>query len=181
MNFNYIRVSTVDQNTDRQLKDIPCDEIFAEKLSGKNIDRPELQRLLGYIRSGDTINVHSIDRLARSTADLLVIVKAVEEEGAVIKFHKENMTFGGTTESNPFKSLMLTMLSGIAEFERNIMLERQREGIAIAKDKGAYKGRKESISPEVKAELKDRFAAANKAELAREFGISRAHLYRICK
>jgi len=183
MNFCYIRVSDKDQNLARQeqLDGLDCDKVYAEKISGKNKDRPELQKMLSYIRTGDTVKVHSIDRLARSTADLLSIVSEIIDKGCTISFHKENLTFNGSDKKDPFKDLMLTMLGAIAEFERNIMLERQREGIAIAKSKGVYKGRKESISSEIKAELKERFDAANKAELAREFGISRGHLYRICK
>lgn len=139
----YIRVSTVDQNTDRQLDGLTFDKVFADKVSGATTDRPQLQAMLGYVREGDTVHVHSIDRLARSMADLLKIVADLNTKGVHVKFHKEAMTFTG--EDSPMQKLMLNMMGSFAQFEREVMKERQREGIAKAKDRGVYKGRIKAV------------------------------------
>lgn len=138
--IGYCRVSTTDQNMATQLELLHkagCDEIFKEKLSGSNIDRPELKKLLAYIRKGDTVTVTKLDRLARSTKDLLGIAEAIKKKGADFEVLNINLD-----TKSPTGQLMLTMLAAIAEFERGIMLERQREGIDIAKEEGKYKGRK---------------------------------------
>ena len=132
MNFNYIRVSTISQNTDRQLVGIECDREYLEKVSGKDTQRPELQAMLSKLRKGDMINVHELSRLARNTKDLLNIVEQILGLGASIKFHKENLSFIAGESQDPTQQLMLTMLGAISEFERGLLLERQREGIAIA-------------------------------------------------
>ena len=142
MIFNYIRVSTIQQNDERQLIRIPCDREYREKLSGKDVNRPELKKLLDNLRVNDQINVHELSRLARNTQDLLKIVDQILEVGASIQFHKENLLFDGNKKDDPFQKLMLTMLGAISTFERDLMLERQREGIAIAKEKGKYKGKR---------------------------------------
>ena len=176
--INYIRVSTLSQNIDRQLIGINCDKEFVDKCSGKDIDRPQFTLMLDYVREGDTINVHELSRLARNTRDLLDIVKRLNDKGVTVRFIKENLTFTG--DADPFQQLMLTMLGAISTFERDLLLERQREGIAIAKRKGKYKGRQVSLTPEQISEIKDRFATVrNRADLAREFGISRSYLYKI--
>jgi len=141
MIFNYIRVSSVLQNTERQLLDVECDREYLDKLSGKDTNRPQFQQMMSNLRKGDVVNVHSLDRVGRNTKDILEIVETIKNVGATIKFHKENLTFDGT-KSDLYSDLMLTILSGFAQFERNIILERQREGIAIAKAKGKYKGGK---------------------------------------
>lgn len=182
MIFNYIRVSTVKQNTDRQLLNITCDREYLEKISGKDRNRPQLEAMLGNIRKGDLVNVHELSRLARNTKDLLEIVDQVVKAGASIHFHKENLIFDGKRKNDPFQSLMLTMLGAISTFERDLMLERQREGIAIAKEKGKYKGRRSRFSTNEIRNIKNQFeATGNKADLAREHGISRGYLYELVK
>jgi DNA invertase Pin-like site-specific DNA recombinase len=181
MIFNYIRVSTADQNTARQLADVPCDRIYKEHISGKDTNRPELQAMLMNMRADDWINVHELSRLARNTKDLLAIVEQVLDAGANIRFHKENLCFEAGKRADPFQQLMLTMLGAISTFERDLMLERQREGIAIAKAAGKYKGRQSRFTAEQQAEIKERFKdpRTNKAALAREFGMTRAYLYQL--
>ena len=130
MIFNYIRVSTVEQNTDRQLLNVACDRVYEEKISGKDTNRPELLAMLSNIRAGDVVNVHSMDRLARNTRDLLNLVEEITSKGATIAFHKENLTFRGNEKQDPYQKMMMTMLGAVAELERAIILERQREGIS---------------------------------------------------
>lgn len=182
MIFNYIRVSTISQNTDRQLVGIDCDREYVEKASAKDLDRVELKKMLSNLRSGDVVNVHELSRLARNTQDLLVIVDEIISVGASIKFHKENLTFDGSKTDDAFQKLMLTMLGAISTFERDLMLERQREGIALAKQKGKYKGRKSTFSDEDIRRIKVEFdSTSNKAGLARKYGISRGYLYQMMK
>jgi len=138
--FGYCRVSTTEQNMTAQLELLHkagCQEIFKEKLSGSDCNRPELRKMLDYIRKGDTVTVTKLDRLARSTKDLLGIAEEIKKKGA--DFEVLNINLDTKT---PTGQLMLTMLAAIAEFEKGIMLERQREGIGVAKDEGKYKGRK---------------------------------------
>lgn len=139
----YIRVSSVDQNTDRQLDGVQVDEAFTDKVSGATTERPQLQAMLKYVRKGDTIHVHSIDRLARSLADLLKLVEELNARGVHVRFHKENLEFTG--ENSPMQKLMLSMMGSFAEFERSMIKERQREGIAKAKENGVYKGRAKTV------------------------------------
>jgi len=181
MIFNYIRVSTADQNTARQLAGVPCNRSYEEHVSGKDANRPELQAMLANIREGDLINVHELSRLARNTKDLLAIVEQVLDAGASIHFHKENLRFEAGKKADAFQQLMLTMLGAISTFERDLMLERQREGIAIAKAAGKYKGRQSKFTEEQRAEIKARFnePGVNKAALAREFGMTRSYLYQL--
>ena len=181
MIFNYIRVSTAGQNTDRQLVGVTCDREFIEMASAKDAKRPQLQAMLSTLRPGDLVNVHELSRLARNTKDLLAIVEQILGIGASIKFHKENLTFNGGEEQDAFQQLMLTMLGAIAQFERNLLLERQREGIAIAKAKGKYKGKKSRFSEADIQEMKERFSVpgTNKSALARQYGITRQHMYRL--
>ena len=172
----YIRVSTVGQNTARQLDGMTLDRIFEDKASGKDTNRPQLAESLKYLREGDTLHVHSMDRLARNLDDLRRVVKELTGRGVAVKFAKESLTFTG--ESSPMANLLLSMLGAVAEFERSIILERQREGIAIAKEEGKYKGRKPSLTPESIETLRQRAnAGEKKAVLAREFGISRETVY----
>jgi DNA invertase Pin-like site-specific DNA recombinase len=172
----YIRVSTVDQNTERQLEGVELDRTFTDKASGKDTERPQLEAALKYVREGDTLVVHSMDRLARNLDDLRRLVRQMTDKGVKVQFVKEGLTFTG--ENNPLSILMLSLVGAVAEFERALIRERQREGIAVAKAKGVYKGRKRALSADQVADLKARIAAGEKkAKLAREFGVSRDTLY----
>ena len=134
--YCYLRVSTIEQNLDRQYEamkkyEIPEENYFVEKCSGKNADRAELQKLLSLVEEGDTIHIHDFSRLSRSTSDLLKIVEELNNRGVILISNKENLD-----TSTPTGKLMLTMIGAINEFERQNLLERQAEGIAIAKEKG---------------------------------------------
>lgn len=142
--IGYIRVSSVGQNTERQLDGITIDELFEDKCSGASTDRPELQAMLKHVRKGDTIHVHSIDRLARSLRDLGQIIDDLQEKGVGIIFHKNNLTFSGNP--SPTDKLLLNMLGAVAEFEREMIRERQAEGIEKAKANGKYQGRRADIN-----------------------------------
>lgn len=173
----YIRVSTDNQNTERQLENIPLDKVFTEKISAKNKDRPQLQALLNYVREGDRVIVHSLDRLARNLDDLLSLVKSLTEQGVSVEFIKENLTFTG--EDSPMSNLLLSVMGAFAEFERSLIRERQLEGIAIAKKKGLYKGRRKVFTPAQIYSLQSRAnAGEKKAKLAKEFSVSRETIYR---
>ena len=130
--IGYVRVSSFDQNPERQLENVQTDRVFTDKASGKNTQRPQLEALLTFAREGDTIVVHSMDRLARNLDDLRRLVHSLTERGIRIEFLKENLTFTG--EDSPMSNLMLSVMGAFAEFERALLRERQREGIAIAKD-----------------------------------------------
>jgi len=174
--IGYVRVSSFDQNPERQLEHVQVDRLFTDKASGKDTQRPELKRLIAFVREGDTVVVHSMDRLARNLDDLRCLVNGLTQRGVCIEFVKEHLTFSG--EDSPMANLMLSVMGAFAEFERALIRERQREGIALAKQRGAYRGRKKALSPERVAELCRRAAAGEqKATLAREFGISRETLY----
>jgi DNA invertase Pin-like site-specific DNA recombinase len=172
----YVHVSSLDQNPERQLEGVAVDRVFTDKASGKDVWRPQLDHLLGFVREGDTLVVHSMDRLARNLDDLRRLVQQLTGRGVRIEFVKEHLTFTG--EDSPMANLMLLVMGAFAEFERALIRERQREGIALAKQRGAYRGRKKSLSPERASALQKRAAAGEKkAALAREFGISRETLY----
>ncbi len=174
--IGYRRVSTIDQNTERQLEGIDVAKTFTDKASGKDMKRPQLEALMSFVRTGDTVVVHSMDRLARNLDDLRRIVQTLTTRGVRIEFVKEHLTFTG--EDSPMASLMLSVMGAFAEFERALIHERQREGIALAKQRGAYKGRKKSLSEAAITELRERLnTGMTKAQLAREFGISRETLY----
>lgn len=173
----YVRVSTVDQNTDRQLDGLTLDKVFTDKASGKDTARPALTEALSYVREGDTLIVHSMDRLARSLVDLRTTVDQLTARGVAVQFVKEHLTFTRDT-ADPCSVLMLSVMGAVAEFERSLILERQREGIAIAKAKGVYKGRKPALNETQAAEVARRLAGGESATvLAREFGVSRATVY----
>lgn len=172
----YRRVSTVDQNTERQLDGVELDKVFTDKASGKDTQRPQLAACLDYVREGDTLVVHSMDRLARNLEDLRRLVRELAGQGIRVKFVKENLTFAG--DDSPMSTLLLSMLGAVAEFERSMILERQREGIALAKAAGKYKGRKAALTPEQVRELRGRLAAGESVtSLAKDFGISRQTVY----
>lgn len=173
----YVRVSSVDQNTERQLEHIRVDRTFTDKASGKDVHRPELEALVAFLRPGDTVVVHSMDRLARNLLDLRRIVQGLTQRGIRIEFIKEGLTFTG--DEAPMATLLLSVMGAFAEFERALILERQREGIALAKQRGAYRGRKKVLTPELTAELIRRIeAGGNKTKIARDFCISRETLYK---
>lgn len=172
----YVRVSSVDQNELRQLEGLGLDKKFVDKASGKDVKRPQLQAALEYLRDGDVLVVHSMDRLARNLDDLRKIVLDLTQRGVVVEFEKERLTF--TSEENAMSKLLLSVMGAFAEFERALIRERQREGIALAKKAGVYKGRKPSLTAERAVELRKRaLEGEKKAALAREFGISRETLY----
>lgn len=178
--IGYIRVSSYDQNPERQLEQEKLDRTFSDQASGKDVYRPQLKELLRFARDGDIVVVHSMDRLARNLDDLRTLVKKFTERGISIQFLKEGLTF--TNEDSPMSNLLLSVMGAFAEFERALIKERQREGIEIAKKKGVYKGRKKSLSTEKITLLKQRIAnGETKTHLAKEFGISRETLYQYLK
>lgn len=180
-NIAYVRVSTVEQNESRQIESLNRYDInkwFTEKVSGKDTNRPQLQAMLDYIREGDTVYIHDFSRLARSTKDLLSIVEQLQEKGVQLISAKENLDTNTATGK-----LMLTMIAAINEFERQNLLERQKEGIAIAKKEGKYKGRKPIEADQKFKEQYQRYLAReiNKTELAKILGVSRPTLDKMIK
>ena len=174
-NIAYVRVSTAEQNETRQkeaLKKYDIDKWFIEKASGKDTNRPRLQEMLEYIREDDTVYVEEFSRLGRSTADLLNTVQQIEDVGAKFVSLKENFD-----TKTPTGKLQMTMMAAIAEFERSMILERQREGIAIAKREGKYKGRK-AVSVLNIGTYYDKYMRrkGTKVSIAHELGISRTTL-----
>lgn len=182
MNIAYVRVSTVEQNEQRQtegLKKYNIDKWFIEKVSGKNTNRPKLKEMLEFAREGDTIYIWDFSRLSRSVKDLLEIVEQLQDKKVHLVSVKENLD-----TSTPTGKLMLTMIGAINEFERTNLLERQREGIAIAKKKGKYKGRKEvKINNETFKPLYDKYKnrKINKIQFAKELNVSRPTLDKLLK
>ncbi|WP_221075864.1 recombinase family protein [Agarivorans aestuarii] len=177
-NVGYIRVSTVDQTSERQLYGISLDTIFEDKISGSTTDRPGLNQLLSHVRSGDVVHVHDISRLARNTGHLLELVERLLGSGVAITFHKEQLTFSAD-KANPINQLMLTMLGAIYQFERSLILERQREGIALAKMRGVYKGRKRSIDTHQVKVLRE--SGMSYRKIAQELSISLSSVQRALK
>lgn len=173
----YARVSTTGQSLDTQLEALSgCEKIFKEKISGAKDDRPELQAMLEFVREGDTVQVTKLDRLARNTRHLLEVSEYLQGKGVAL-----NILNIGINTSTPTGKLMLTMIGAIATFEREMMLERQAEGIALAKLKGKYKGRKataRSKSQEVIALLEK---GLSKPEISRQLGIGITSIYRIIR
>lgn len=178
MHVGYVRVSTIEQNEARQLeamKKYPIEKMFVEKASAKDTNRPRLQELLNFVREGDVLHVHDFSRLARSTKDLLTIVELLNAKGVHLVSNKENID-----TSTPTGRLMLTMIGAIAQFERDNLLERQREGINIAVQNGKYKGKKCVTVPDF-AQHYARYMRREitKSALAKELGISRPTLDRL--
>lgn len=179
-NVGYIRVSSIDQCEDRQLDSIrsTLDKIFTDKASGKDTHRPALQACFNHLREGDVLHVHSIDRLARNLQDLLQIVQKLISTGVTVKFMKENMEFTSDT-TNPFQKLQLQLIGACSEFEREMIRERQKEGIAIARKNGKKFGRKAVVTDELKLKINAALASGDtKAMIAKKLGIGRATLYR---
>lgn len=181
MEILYVRVSTVSQNVDRQLEHISADKVFCDKISGKSAaNRPELAAMMDYARENDTVHFHSFDRAARNLKDLLSIIDTLNGKGVTVKFHKENLTFSGNGEADPMSKLLCGLLGSVYEFERNLIVQRVREGVAIAHAAGKYKnvGRKPTLSKETIAELKERHKNGTRpTDLARLYGVSRATIY----
>jgi DNA invertase Pin-like site-specific DNA recombinase len=176
--IGYVRVSAVDQNTARQLDGVELDKVFTDKASGKDTNRPQLKAALDYLRDGDVLVVHSMDRLARNISDLLNTVQTLNDRGVVVEFVKEGLTFTG--DDSAISKLMLTIMGGVAEFERKMIRERQLEGIAKAKQAGKYRGRQSTMTGAKIKEIRDRAAAGeNKSALAREFMLSRQTIYNV--
>lgn len=174
--IGYIRVSSTQQNTDRQLAGVKLDKVFEEKASGKSVKREQFLAMMDYVREGDILHVHSIDRLCRKTSDLLAAVEELTERGVVIEFHKENITTG---KNSAIGNMVITMLAGIAQMEREFMLERQREGYAAAKAAGrvAARGRGKAID---RAAVKNALAAGESIRsIAKHMGISTATVQKI--
>jgi DNA invertase Pin-like site-specific DNA recombinase len=136
------------------MKNVKLDKTFIDRASGNSTDRPELKKMLTYLRDGDRVMVYSMDRLARNLDDLRKIVKQLTEQKIIIEFIKENLIFTG--EDSPISNLLLSVMGAFAEFEKSLIKERQREGIELAKKKGIYKGRKASLTPKQIVELKKR-------------------------
>ncbi len=176
--IGYIRVSSIDQNTVRQLDGIQVDKVYTDRASGKDTNRPQLQAALDYVRDGDVLVVHSMDRLARNITDLLRTVESLNQRGVVVEFVKESLIFTG--DDSAISKLMLTIMGGVAEFERAMIRERQLEGIAKAKQAGKYRGRQSTMTAAHVKAIRDRAAAGeSKSALAREFMLSRQTIYNI--
>jgi len=173
----YIRVSSYSQSTDRQLRDIALDKVFEEKVSAKDAKRPQLKHCIDWLRDGDTLNVHSIDRLARNLMDLQAIVQSLTITGVEVRFHKENLVFSGN-KNDPMQTLMLQMMGAFSEFERELINERRREGMAAAKAAGKQIGARKKLSDGDLILIRNRLSeGATKAQLATEFGVSRQTIY----
>lgn len=181
--LSYLRVSSQDQNLDRQYQaiaeaGITADREFPEKISGATRERPQLDALLRYVRKGDTVVVASMDRLARSLHDLEAIVTELDRKGVSVRFLKEGLTFI-PGHDDKYSVFQLQVLGAVAQLERSIIRDRQADGIAVAKAKGVYKGRKPSLTAEQAEEIRGLIAeGVNKSEIARRYGVDRSSLYR---
>ena len=180
MKIGYIRISTADQNTARQellMEQLGVDEVYIDRMSGKNTNRPELKKMMEYVRRGDTVIVESISRFTRNTRDLLELVEKLSAKG--VEFVSKKETIDTTTPTGKF---MLTVFGAVAELEREYILQRQREGVAIAKDNGVYKGRKPIQPPELETVMvKWRRGEITAAEAMRQMGMSKSAFYRKVK
>lgn len=177
--IGYVRVSTTEQNTDRQLTDVQLDKVYTEKLSGKDIKRPELQKMLENLREGDAVYVHSLDRLARNLKDLIVLVGLIKDKGCSIHFVKENLSFSAE-KSDAMSNLILSVFGAVYEFERSLIKERQREGIAVAVANGKFKncGRKSALTERQIVEIRKLYSdRVSVASLARLYDVSRQTIY----
>ena len=185
MLVGYVRVSSLDQNPDRQLEELKAakvEKFFVDKISGKNTERPELQKMLNFVREGDTLVVHSLDRLARNLADLLKMVQELTSRGVSVRFLHEKLDFDAGKEASPMAKLMLSMVGAFAEFERSMIKRRQAEGIALAKERGVYKGRQRSVTDEQIQEIRSLMSlGVPLSSAARKVGISRTTAYKYLK
>ena len=182
MRVGYIRVSTVEQHEDRQVKDLTenakVSKVFIDKLSGKDTNRPQLNAMIDYVREGDTVVVSEYSRLARSTRDLIDIIETLQNKGVTVISMKEKLD-----TSTPQGEFMLTVFAGIATLERKLMLQRQREGIAIAKATGKYKGRQSKQKPDDWESLKAMYMSRQitVSEIAKRCDVSRPIVYKWLK
>ena len=178
--IGYARVSTEDQHLDRQLAELEklgLKKIFTDQCSGKDTEREGFQLMMDYVRDGDELYVLSMDRLARSTVDLLTVTQTLKEKGVSVHFLKENVHIVPHGEASAISDLLLTMLGAVAQFERSLIRERQAQGIALAKKRGVYKGRK-PISDDVIEKAREMInAGIPRARIAKKLGISRNTLY----
>ena len=179
--IGYVRVSSLGQNTARQLEGLELERVFTEKASGKDTHRPQLEQLLSYVREGDTVVVHSLDRLGRNLLDLQSLVQQLTGKGVTVEFIKEHMVFK-PGEQDSMSTLLFSIMGAFAQFERDLIRERQLEGIAQAKKRGAYKGRKPKLIPVQVQELREAASkGTSKTLLAERFGISRKTVYELLK
>lgn len=182
MIVGYIRVSTLDQNADRQhiaLNAAHVEKIYEDHISGANTDRAQFQAMMQFLREGDELVVLSLDRLARNLRDLQDTVETLGKRGVSVRFLKENLLFDARSNADPTSKLMLSMVGAFAEFERSMIRSRQAEGIALAKARGAYKGRPRSVTDEQISKLKAALAQeVPLTKATRKVGISRTTAYR---
>ncbi len=179
--IGYVRVSTLDQNIVRQLDGIDMDITFIDTASGKDTKRPKLDEMLTFVRTGDKVYVHSMDRLARTLTDLKSLVETITKKGAKIEFVKESLLFTG--DDSPMANFTLSMIGAFAEFERAKIGERQREGITLAKRKGTvYKGGMPKLSQNQMNEIQTKIlSGVPKARIAKDIGVSRQTVYAYAK
>ena len=176
----YIRVSSVDQNPERQLEGLTMDRTFIDKFTGKVLDRPQFNEMMKYVREGDHVYVHSMDRLARNLVDLRKTIQELTDKKVTVQFIKENLIFNG--EDSPMAVLLLSMMGAFAEFELSLIKERQREGIKLAKERGVYFGRKKILNEEQINELCQLAAQGlKKIKIAEKYNISRGAVYKYLK
>ena len=181
-NVGYVRVSSVDQNTDRQLAGVELDKVFTDKLSAKTIERPELKACLDYLRDGDTLHIHSLDRVCRSGAgDAVNLVDELLAKGVTVIFHKESMTFTRHGKLSAVSRGLLAILASVAEMERNLIRERQLEGIAVAKAKGKHMGRPKADSTLTPAKIAELRRTMTVKEITEMYNISRTTVYNSSK
>ncbi|WP_419065665.1 recombinase family protein [Parasutterella sp.] len=180
----YARVSSVEQNLDRQLVQLKAENVetvFVDKISGKNLDRPGFSSMMEYVNEGDTLVICSMDRLARSLMDLLNVTRTLQAKGVTVRFLKEKLELSSSGETSAISKFLMAMMGAVAEFERSLIRERQQQGIALAKARGVYKGRK-PIDDERLAEAKRRIASGiPKTKVAKELKIGRTTLYKYLK
>lgn len=172
----YIRVSSEEQNIERQLEGYELDKKFIDRVSGKNTKRENFELMINYVREEDCIFVHSMDRMARNLDDLRSTVSKLNKRGVSVHFVKENLTFSG--DNSPMANLLLSIMGAFAEFERDLILERQREGIRLAKMRGAYKGGKKILTTEQEKELHELVEQRwRKTDIAKHFNVHRTSIY----
>lgn len=181
MRVGYIRVSTFEQNIARQLENIEVDKTFIDKASGKDCNRQQFKMMMEFVREGDKVFVHSMDRMARNLMNLKDIVNSLVKNGVEITFVKENLTFNGN--DSPMSNFLLSVMGAFGEFEHQLIRERQKEGIEIAKANGVYKGRSKALTEEMITELKAMtdIQGMKKSYICHKFKISRMTLYNYLK
>lgn len=173
----YIRVSSADQNIDRQLEGLIMDRTFIDKFTGKVRERPQFIEMMKYVREGDHVFVHSMDRLARNLLDLRKIIQELTDKKITVHFSKENLIFNG--DDSAMSMLLLSIMGAFAEFEVQLIRERQKEGIKLARERGIYVGRKKILNEEERHDLyKMTKEGYKKTEIAKIFNISRSCVYK---